>query len=275
MSIFVKAGLWLEKKTGYKGEFNLTRYITDLIAATPPPTPTTPGLQEVIDAGTYVEFDGGNSSGEIMGGTFNNRSTYFDHASDTQSSGFDSSPNRFQAQNFVNGQSVAQLRFQGGEVQLSRTNLSVSPAKKSTLKINLPTNNINFILPAKSVDGDYIVATLDDISNRPYKVYTALISQSGSDPITGAPTVDVLLENTLGGSVTWSYIGVGTFKATLPITSTKIWVGITASNAGTGGGIAVSSALNTEVIISPFDTASGNPLNNVMVRVSIEIRVYN
>lgn len=42
MSIFIKAGLWLEKKTGYKGEFNLTRYITDLIAATPPPTPTLP-----------------------------------------------------------------------------------------------------------------------------------------------------------------------------------------------------------------------------------------
>jgi hypothetical protein len=35
MSIFIKAGLWLEKKTGYKGEFNLTRYITDLIADSP------------------------------------------------------------------------------------------------------------------------------------------------------------------------------------------------------------------------------------------------
>jgi len=39
MSIFIKAGLWLEKKTGFKGEFNLTRYVTDLIASTPPPTP--------------------------------------------------------------------------------------------------------------------------------------------------------------------------------------------------------------------------------------------
>jgi hypothetical protein len=35
MSIFIKAGLWLEKKTGFKGEFNLTRYITDLIADSP------------------------------------------------------------------------------------------------------------------------------------------------------------------------------------------------------------------------------------------------
>ena len=42
MSIFIKAGLWIEKKLGFKGEFNLTKYITDLIAATPPPTPTLP-----------------------------------------------------------------------------------------------------------------------------------------------------------------------------------------------------------------------------------------
>ena len=39
MSIFIKAGLWLEKKTGYKGEFNLTRYVTDLITATSPAAP--------------------------------------------------------------------------------------------------------------------------------------------------------------------------------------------------------------------------------------------
>jgi hypothetical protein len=35
MSIFIKAGLWIEKQVGYKGEFNLTRYITDLIASSP------------------------------------------------------------------------------------------------------------------------------------------------------------------------------------------------------------------------------------------------
>jgi len=35
MSIFIKAGLWLEKKTGYKGEFNLTKFVENLIATTP------------------------------------------------------------------------------------------------------------------------------------------------------------------------------------------------------------------------------------------------
>lgn len=35
MSIFIKAGLWLEKKTGYKGEFNLTKFVENLIATSP------------------------------------------------------------------------------------------------------------------------------------------------------------------------------------------------------------------------------------------------
>jgi hypothetical protein len=39
MSIFIKAGLWLEKKTGYKGEFNLTKFVENLIADIPPPPP--------------------------------------------------------------------------------------------------------------------------------------------------------------------------------------------------------------------------------------------
>jgi hypothetical protein len=35
MSIFVKAGLWIEKQVGHKGELNLTRFVTDLISANP------------------------------------------------------------------------------------------------------------------------------------------------------------------------------------------------------------------------------------------------
>jgi len=35
MSIFIKAGLWSQKAKGFLGEFNLTKYIKDLIAETP------------------------------------------------------------------------------------------------------------------------------------------------------------------------------------------------------------------------------------------------
>ena len=47
-------------------------------------------------------------------------------------------------------------------------------------------------------------------NSRPYKVYTALISQSG----TNAPVATVL-ENTLGGTVVWTRIGTGQYEATL------------------------------------------------------------
>lgn len=52
-------------------------------------------------------------------------------------------------------------------------------------------------------------------------VYTALMTQSG----TSAPTATVL-QNTLGGTVVWSYVGVGYYQATLtggfPVGSTFV-----------------------------------------------------
>jgi hypothetical protein len=43
-----------------------------------------------------------------------------------------------------------------------------------------------------------------------YKVYTAILNQSG----TSVPVATVL-ENTLGGTVVWSYSGTGSYQATL------------------------------------------------------------
>ena len=37
MSIIIKAGLWVNKQKAFLGEFNLTKYINDLIAAIPAP----------------------------------------------------------------------------------------------------------------------------------------------------------------------------------------------------------------------------------------------
>jgi hypothetical protein len=121
-------------------------------------------LQKVVENGSSLEFDSGNSAGGIMEGTANNRLTWFDHASGTQSGGFEADPSRFNAQHFVNNIGVAQLKLENGEVLLSRSNYSVSPLKVSTVKINYPTNNTNFIFPAKNTDGDYIVATLEDLN---------------------------------------------------------------------------------------------------------------
>ena len=43
-----------------------------------------------------------------------------------------------------------------------------------------------------------------------YDVYTAILTQSGTDD----PTATVL-ENTLGGTVVWTYVDVGTYLGTL------------------------------------------------------------
>jgi len=39
MSIFIKAGLWVEKQLGYKGELNLTQFVEAAIPPIPPPLP--------------------------------------------------------------------------------------------------------------------------------------------------------------------------------------------------------------------------------------------
>jgi hypothetical protein len=53
--------------------------------------------------------------------------------------------------------------------------------------------------------------TVQDIADlgRPYKVYTALLTQTGTD----APSVSIL-ENTLGGGVVWSRYSAGVYIAT-------------------------------------------------------------
>lgn len=58
--------------------------------------------------------------------------------------------------------------------------------------------------------GDKIEAVVASIPTAPYLVYTALLTQSGTD----APVATVL-QNTLGGTVVWSYLGAGSYLGTL------------------------------------------------------------
>jgi hypothetical protein len=66
----------------------------------------------------------------------------------------------------------------------------------------------------ESISGDYVDNTdpLNPILEdpRPYKVYTALLSQSGTD----APVATVL-ENTLGGDIVWTRDMAGQYTGTL------------------------------------------------------------
>lgn len=99
------------------------------------------------------------------------------------------------------------------------------------------------------------------VNARPYKVYTALLTQSG----TSAPVATVL-ENTLGGTVTWNYEDVGDYSATLTgaFTTGKTWIIV-------GTDTATFSSYHT----NPNSVGITSPAGNgALSSRSIEIRVY-
>ena len=109
---------------------------------------------------------------------------------------------------------------------------------------------------------------------RPYKVYTALLSQSG----TNAPTATVL-ENTLGGTVIWSYASTGVYVANLTgaftINKTIVFTSnaaypVTPPHQFTGG---VRS--NSDSIQITSKNGLGTLTNDLISSMSLEIRVYN
>lgn len=104
---------------------------------------------------------------------------------------------------------------------------------------------------------------------KPYKVYVALLTQGG----TNAPTV-IVLENTLGGSIVWSYSATGVYYGTLTgaFTSDKT----TVLNNITNGNVHVTAirASSDVIQIQTRDLSSTN-VNNAMNGMTLEIRVYN
>lgn len=109
-------------------------------------------------------------------------------------------------------------------------------------------------------------------SVRPYKVYTALISQSG----TSAPTVTVL-ENTLSGSIVWAFDSTGQFTGTLASAFTTNKTIAFTNNSGHISADSVDiKTIYDSVNVIRLKTYSGGTIgNSLMSNASIEIRVYN
>lgn len=103
--------------------------------------------------------------------------------------------------------------------------------------------------------------------SRPYKVYTALLTQTGSN----APVANVL-ENTLGGVPVWGYVSLGVYTCTLTgeFTTNKTSARISGvSYAFTTTGIASED----EILVLARDI-SDNEVDGVIVNQLFEIRVY-
>lgn len=133
-----------------------------------------------------------------------------------------------------------------------------------------------YIFPEKP-SGTYTLATSDDIPAAPYKVYTAIINQVG----TNAPTT-IVLENTLGGTVVWTYNSIGNYTGTLSnsgFTENKTVVFTTRGVSGSVVGNFFASRGSTSTISITTSAVDATPaavlVNNALNNSQIEIRVYN
>lgn len=104
---------------------------------------------------------------------------------------------------------------------------------------------------------------------RPYKVYTALMTQGGTNP-----PVATVLENTLGGNITWSYNDVGFYSATLTgaFLLNKTTSTISVTNGDTS--LCIVRVNDNQVDLTSRDF-SNVPGNGIINNCTLEIRVYN
>lgn len=113
---------------------------------------------------------------------------------------------------------------------------------------------------SKKVNSDYL---------KPYKVYTALLTQSG----TSAPTATVL-ENTIG-SIVWSRTSTGYYKATLTgaftVNKTAVIVG-SEDPSYTYGSRRITA---DEVLLRTYNISTASFADDILYETTFEIRVYN
>jgi hypothetical protein len=109
------------------------------------------------------------------------------------------------------------------------------------------------------------------IALQTYKSYMAIISQAG----TGAPTVDTLLENTLGGTITFEYLSLGTYRVVSPVLFTNNKTTVTVSNGYYSPTIISAYNNSTSRIIVACNDLSGALVNDSLLHSVLEIRVYN
>jgi len=142
-----------------------------------------------------------------------------------------------------------------------------------TIKLLTMFFMLTVLAVAQSYNSTYTGSEIDNATSnvRPYKVYTALLTQTG----TNAPVATVL-ENTLG-AVSYIYDDVGSYiiTATGLLTVNKTFIFGSAGTFSAGSLEATPISVNNAYIFTKFTT--GNLTDNLLSVVNgsfIEIRVY-
>lgn len=134
--------------------------------------------------------------------------------------------------------------------------------KVNTLYINRTDGSLWIRKAVNGVEADWETMESGGGSDPGYLVYSALLTQSGTNP-----PVATVLQNTLGGTVVWSYSSEGEYFGTLagafPASRTSV--------ATTGGGsvVAAGSGRTDDDNIYVITLA-----NNSLQEATIEVRVY-
>jgi len=114
----------------------------------------------------------------------------------------------------------------------------------------------------------------EPVDPRPYKVYTALLTQSG----TNTPVATVL-ENTLGGDLAWTRISDGVYNATLSVAfvenKTFLNLSYNHENDVTGSSTGLVFRVNQNTIQLETGVIGDIRFDSILIDTPIEIRVYN
>lgn len=112
------------------------------------------------------------------------------------------------------------------------------------------------------------------VDSRPYKVYTALLTQSGTD----APTA-IVLENTLGGAIVWTRSSDGVYVGTLAgaFVTNKTFIDAKTVFDDIAVITRISITHTTDAITISNVGSNDFPWPGALIngRYPIEIRVYN
>ena len=116
--------------------------------------------------------------------------------------------------------------------------------------------------------------TMEDIANtvRPYKVYTALLTQTG----TSAP-VATILENTANLTVTYTYNNPGIYLFSfVKLSSEKVVINVSTKFGSFGNIVTNSYTINPTSVSGTITVSSSGPSNgnDALLNQPIEIRIY-
>ena len=216
----------------------------------------------------------GSGMGSAVFGTFNDIDVPAD------SSGINAANRLFQIGNgtgISGNRSNALTVLQSGNIGIGTTTPSTKldisgGANVSGLRLNGLSNSTTKIIGGNALGYDNngnIVAS----DPRPYKVYTALLSQTG----TSNPIVVAVLENTLGGIPVWTRTAIGNYRCELAGVfidlKTAVFTSMT-NSSGTVYGIKYFVVPPDDVFIVSLPSPSGD-FDTEDGYISIEIRVYN